>query len=278
MRQRNGQQRQSGARAFAVSGLRGMTHLPLPLARWRRPLSVAAWCFALAGALPTASLALRSIFGGGFDQIGRWIGDAAWTSVMSAACAAAIITALGLVAGHALARGAKGAATLDALALLAFVTPAAVLGVALIAVWTSPATRALYTSVAIIVIGYIARYAIVGIRAVAAVIVQGPAHVEEAAAAAGAGFTRRLLRIVVPINLLGIIGAAILAAVFCLRDVETAVLYYPPGRETLPVRIFTLEANGPEPIVAALAIIHVLLTAAVLGVALLLLSGRERPQ
>ena len=175
-----------------------------------------------------------------------------------------MIAAAGLVLGHGAARGLRGASLLDATAVLAFVTPASVLGVGLIAVWNRPATRGLYASVAILVIGYIARYAVVGIRAVASVVLQSPLHFEQAAAAAGARFWRRLIRIIFPVNLRGVAAGWLLAMVFCLRDFETAVLYYPPGREPLSVRIFTLEANGPPPVVAALAVAHVLMTALVL--------------
>jgi iron(III) transport system permease protein len=52
-------------------------------------------------------------------------------------------------------------------------------------------------------------------------------------------------------------------------------LVYPPGGETLPVRIFTLEANGPEPSVAALALFHVALTAVVLAAMAALFARRE---
>jgi iron(III) transport system permease protein len=72
-------------------------------------------------------------------------------------------------------------------------------------------------------------------------------------------------RILVPLHARGIGFAWLLALVFCLRDLEMAVLYYPAGGEPLTVRLFTLEANGPEPVVAALAVVHVVITAALLG-------------
>ncbi len=81
---------------------------------------------------------------------------------------------------------------------------------------------------------------------------------------AGAGYARRLWRIVLPMHRRAAVASALFAAVFCLRDLETAVSLYPPGGEPLTVRIFTLEANGPEAIVAALAVIHVGLTALLL--------------
>jgi iron(III) transport system permease protein len=265
-----------GAGSFAVAGLRGMSRAPIALSGWRPMLTVAGWGVAFAGALPLGALALRAARGSGFGQLPQWIGQAPWTSLSTAVVAATGIAAAGLVIGHAAARGLRGASLLDALAVLAFVTPASVLGVGLIGVWNRRATSALYSSVAILAIGYTARYSVVGIRAVASVVLQSPLDLEEAAAAAGARFWRRLIRIVLPVNWRGVAAAWLFAMVFCLRDFETAVLYYPPGREPLPVRIFTLEANGPPPVVAALAVVQVLMTALLLvaGVVLVL---RRRP-
>lgn len=43
--------------------------------------------------------------------------------------------------------------------------------------------------------------------------------------------------------------------------------YYPPGGETLSVRIVTLEANGPPGVISALALVHVAITFAAVAVA-----------
>jgi iron(III) transport system permease protein len=177
--------------------------------------------------------------------------------------------------GHAAVRRARGASALDALSILAFVTPAPVLGVGLIALWNRPGTQMVYGTLAILVVGYMARYVVVGVRVVASSVAQSPANLEEAAAAHGAHFARRLLRIVLPLHARGVAFAWLLALVFCLRDLETAVLFYPPGGEPLTVRIFTLEANGPEPIVAGLALLQVGMTVAVLGLGALAFRWRR---
>ena len=78
-----------------------------------------------------------------------------------------------------------------------------------------------------------------------------------------------------PVHLRGVVFAWLLALVFCLRDLETVVLFYPPGREPLTVRIFTLEANGPPGVVAGLSLLHVAITAAALAVGGLLLRRRR---
>ena len=153
--------------------------------------------------------------------------------------------------------------------------PAPVLGVGLIAVWNRPWTQAIYGSLAILVVGFVARYTVVALRAVASVVLQRPEDLEEAAAAAGAGAFRRLSRIVLPMNAQGVAAGFLLAFLFCLRDLETAVLFYPAGREPLTVRLFTLEANGPPAVVAGLAVAQVALMAAVLALGLLAFTPRR---
>jgi iron(III) transport system permease protein len=255
-----------GARSYAVLGLRSHRQDHLSLGRWRPAGSAALWLAALLSVAPIAALGWRAAAGGGFLEIGSWIGRAPWNSLSSSAAAATIIVAIGLVVGHAAARRLPGAAALDAAAVLAFVAPAAVLGIGLIGFWNRPALQWVYGSAGILVVGYVARYAVIGVRTIGALVAQTPVHLEEAAATAGAGFARRLSRILVPLHARGVGFAWLLALVFCLRDLELAALYYPAGGEPLTVRIFTLEANGPEPVVAALAVVHVAMTAAVLGV------------
>jgi len=269
------ERRFAARRSFAVLGLRRRPTSPLPLGAWRNPASAIVWALVTLSVVPIAGLVLRAS-AGGFSGVPTWIAASLTNSIVSASIAATIIAALGLVVGHGLARGGPGARLLDAAGVLAFVTPAAVLGVGLISLWNRPATHLIYGSLAIIVIGDVARYAVVGVRAMAAAVAQGPVEQEQVAAVVGAGFGRRLFRIVVPLHRLGLASAWLLALVFCLRDLETAVLFYPPGREPLPVRIFTLEANGPENVVAALAVVHVALTAVIVAAGVAMLRRGQR--
>lgn len=268
------ERRLAARRSFAVLGLGSADHPPFALGRWRRAATGLVWLAAVLSLAPVASLAWRA-GREGFLAVPVWIGASLVTSLGSAGLAAAVIVAVGLVLGHAGARDRPGARLLDALAVLGFVTPAAVLGVGLIGVWNRPVTHWLYGSTAILVLGYVARYAAVGMRTIAVTVAQSSPSLEDAAATCGARYLRRLLGIVLPLNARGVLAAFFLALVFCLRDLELPVLFYPPGREPLPVRIFTLEANGPEAAVAALAVVHVLVTAAVLAAGLMLVRGRR---
>lgn len=268
------ERRFAGRRCFEVLGLRTHSRLPLPLGRWRLPATVVCWAAVLFSIAPVVSLAIRAARGVGFSAVFQWARYAPINGLVAATVAASVILLAGVVIGHAIARRSRAARWLDALAVLTFVTPASVLGVGIIAVWNRPSTRIIYGTLAILVVGFVARYAVVGVRVFASVVAQIQVHLEEAAAAAGASYGRRLTRIVLPLGARGAAFAWLLAAVFCLRDLETAVLFYPPGQEPLTVRIFTLEANGPESLVAALALLHVAITAAALAVGLPLLRKK----
>jgi iron(III) transport system permease protein len=259
------ERRLAGGRSFAVLGLRGATREPLRLGRLQHAGTLGAWLFVVLSLAPILSLAFRAGTGGGFARVGDWIGGSLGVSLVASAAGATGVLALGAVLGHALSRRRPGAGLLDAVAVFAFVIPAAILGVGLIAVWNHEATHAVYGSVAILVVGFVARYSVIGIRTAATLFSQSPRELEEAATAAGASFLRRFSRILLPVHARGLVAAWFLALVFCLRDLETAVLFYPPGGEPLTVRIFTLEPNGPEEVVSALAVVHVMATAGVLA-------------
>ena len=263
-------------RPLDILGLRHRSRAPLPLGAWRGVVSAACWTFALFSLLPLAGLAVRAVIGGGFGQIGRWVGGSLLNSLIGSGLAATAIVGIGAVLGHGCARRLRGSRFLDLVGILAFVVPAVLLGVGMIALWNRPETQFIYGGLAIIIIGYVARYGIIGIRTMAVAVAQTPLSLEQAASTFGAGYARRLASIVLPLHRRGLGAAWLLALVFCLRDLETAVLYYPPGWEPLTVRIFTLEANGPEPVIAGLAILHVAVTACVLLAGMLLLRQRGK--
>jgi len=253
------------SRDFTVVGLRGAGRAPLPLGRWRPAGAFACGLAAVLSAAPLAALGIRALRDGGFAQLSDWVGGSMATSLVTSAVASGVIVAAGLPLAHALVRRRLSARLVDAVAVLAFVCPAGALAVGLLEAWNRPAGRLVYGSLAIVVLGFVARYAAVGTRACASVLAQGSPRLEESAAVLGAGYVRRLARILAPLHARGLVGAWLIAFLFCLRDLESAILVYPPGRDPLTVRIFTLEANGPEAVVAALACVQVALAAFVLA-------------
>jgi iron(III) transport system permease protein len=181
--------------------------------------------------------------------------------------AASLATTVGVIVGHDLGRGATPVSRLiDAGFVLTFLLPAAVLGVGVAAAWNRPETSFVQASEIILVLGLVGRYGTLAVRAFAASTAQAAPSLDEAAAIAGARYFRRIATIIVPSQRRGVLAAFGLTLVFCLRDLETTVLFYPPGGEPLTVRIFTLEANGPPGVVAGLAILHTLVTAGALAI------------
>jgi iron(III) transport system permease protein len=102
---------------------------------------------------------------------------------------------------------------------------------------------------------------------------QIPVSLEDAARVAGASWTRRMLSVVIPLCGRGLVVSWLAAYVFCLRDLGISALVYPPGGDTLPVRTFTLMANGPPDIVAALGLFMVVMTITPLVIAAAVIRG-----
>jgi iron(III) transport system permease protein len=73
-------------------------------------------------------------------------------------------------------------------------------------------------------------------------------------------------------------AAWLVAYIFCLRDLGITMMVYPPGHDTLPVRIFTLMANGAPSLIAALCVILIAATVLPLGLLGLVLKREGRPR
>ena len=112
----------------------------------------------------------------------------------------------------------------------------------LISLWNRPITNLIYATPAIVVLGYLAQYALLPLRMTTAILQRIPSSLERAAQLCGAGWFMTLRDIVAPLAKRGLVATWIIAYVFCLRDLGITMVVYPPGSDTLPVR--NLDANG----------------------------------
>ena len=149
--------------------------------------------------------------------------------------------------------------------------PGTVLGIGMVSMWNHPLTNWVYATPAIILVGYLAQYTALTSRITGTALAQIPLSMEEAAQMAGAGWLRRQVSILVPLARRGLAAAWLVAYIFCLRDLGISMLVYPPGRDTFPVRTFTLMANSPAELISALCVI--LTVAAILPLGLLAVGG-----
>jgi len=204
--------------------------------------------------------------------------DSLLHSLLLAAIGATGLTVLGFFVGYLIhTRALQIWRAVDAGTVLLFALPSTVIGVGLIALWNRPATNFIYATPLMILLGYLAQYTALTSRVTVAGLALVPASMEEAAASAGAGWTRRLSLIVLPLVKQALLSGWLIAYIFCLRDTGITMLVYPPGYDTLPVRIFTLMANGVPDLIAAACVLMIATTVLPLvGVALVLRSHGRR--
>ncbi|MBI4971700.1 MAG: iron ABC transporter permease [Candidatus Omnitrophica bacterium] len=182
--------------------------------------------------------------------------DSVLRSLVYSSIGATLLTLFGFFLGYLLERKVFHFAwAIDSMAFFLFALPGTVIGIGLISLWNNPATNFIYASAAVIILGYIAQYAALGERMMAATYAQIPTSMEEAAQITGVGWFRRLVGIVAPMAKRGLIATWLIGFLFCSKDLGSTMMIYPPGHDTLPVRIFTLMANSPEEIIAALCVL-----------------------
>jgi iron(III) transport system permease protein len=238
--------------------------LPIKLGPWRFPLFglVTAWTL-ITVALPVAALIAQAAAPGALVEALSRASDSIYRSAAFATVGATALTILGFLCGYLIHHRALPLwRALDALTLFLFILPGTVIGVGLISLWNRPMTNAVYATPAIIILGLLAQYVVLPTRMTAAVLRRIPPSMEQAAALCGASWFMTLRYIVAPLAKRGLIAAWIIAYVFCLRDLGITMAVYPPGLDTLPVRILTLMANGAPSLISALCVILMMITLA----------------
>lgn len=259
-------------------GASGGMSVQIELGKWRLPLFalVLGWAL-ITVALPLAVLIVQSSSPAAYLEAFSRASGSIVRSLGFAAIGASLLAVLGFFCGYlidqrtlAIWRG------VDWLALLLFTLPGTVIGIGLINLWNTSLTNWIYATPAILILGYLAQYAILPMRMTSASLEMIPRSLEQAARLSGAGWFMTLRYIVAPLAGRGLIAAWLIGYVFCLRDLGISMIVYPPGSDTLPVRIFTLMANGAPSLIAALCVILIIVTLLPLGLAGLWLRQHAR--
>jgi len=241
------------------------------------------WIFGLIGllcavlvVLPFLVLFVQSLSTEAWLEAVTRSGASLMRSVSYAAVGASCLTVLGFFSGYFIHTGSfRFRMALDSLTMFLFALSGTVIGIGLVSLWNHPATNFIYGTPLIIILGYLARYIVLTSRMTVSALANIPASMEEAARMAGAGWFRSLCLITMPLAKRGLIAAWLVAYIFCLRDVGISLLVYPPGHDTLPIRIFTLMANGSGELIAALCVIMILAALLPLGLGMIVLRKRD---
>ena len=240
--------------------------------------AVAALCAILVVA-PLLVLVIQSGSASAYlDALSR-AGDSLLRSLLYAAVGASALTVLGFFVGYLIhTRALPLWRGVDSLTIFLFALPSTVIGIGLVSLWNRPWTNVVYATSVIILLGYVAQYTALTSRITVSTLAQIPPSMEEAAQMVGARWFRRVSCIVAPMARRGLAAGWLVAYIFCLRDVGITMMVYPPGHDTLPVRIFTLMANGAPSLIAALCVIMIAATALPLGVLGFTLKGANHIQ
>ncbi len=234
----------------------------IELGRWRLPCAgmVFGWAL-LTVVFPLTVLLIQSLSLSAFEEALSRAGPSIERSLAFAIIGATALSVLGFFCGYLIHdRTLPFWRSVDALALFLFTLPGTLIGIGLISLWNRPMTNAIYGTPAVIIIGYLAQYAALPIRMMSATLDSIPASLEQAAQVCGASWFMTLRQIVAPLAKRGMIAAWAIGYVFCLRDLGISMVVYPPGSDTLPVRVLTLMANGAPSLIAALCVILILVT------------------
>jgi len=246
----------------------GETRRQIKLERWRVPLFgvVFVWGFVTVALPLTVLIAQSSSLSAYADAFAR-ASDSILRSLVFAVIGASSLTLLGFFCGYLIHnRTLPIWRSVDALTLFLFTLPGTVVGIGLISLWNTPASNLIYGTPVIIILGYIAQYAVLPTRMTSAILNRIPRSLEQAAQLCGATWFMTLRQVVLPLARRGLIAVWIIAYVFCLRDLGVSMVVYPPGSDTLPVRILTLMANGAPSLIAALCVILICITLLPVGV------------
>jgi iron(III) transport system permease protein len=228
--------------------------LMISLRRWKSLLVLIMGLFSIAlVVLPLSALFADAFSLSAMHEAMQRAGASVLRSVIYSALAATILMTLGFLLAQVTRDRAQRLANFLTLAL--FAIPGTVLSIGLVRLWNTPATWFIYTTPALLILGYTAQYCAVTTRLSLAGFFLIPKTLDEAARLTGASWARRLLRIFVPLSTRTLVCAWLAAYILCLRDVPLALMTTPPGGDPLPARILTLMANGAPPLIASLCLI-----------------------
>jgi iron(III) transport system permease protein len=238
-----------------VFAFRSIGHgLVISLRHWKPLLALVVGLFSVGlVVLPLSALFADAFSLTAMHEAMQRAGGSVLRSVIYSVLAATILMTLGFLLAQLTRDRAKRLANF--LTLTLFAIPGTVLSIGLVRLWNSPITWFIYTTPALLLLGYTAQYCAVTTRLSLAGFFRIPRTLDEAARLTGASWARRLFRIFVPLSTRTLICAWLAAYILCLRDVPLTLMTAPPGGEPLPARILTLMANGAPSLIASLCLI-----------------------
>jgi len=160
----------------------------------------------------------------------------------------------------------KSGKSFGSLFLVVFAIPSTIIGISLIKFYNHPILDFIYSSYAIVLIGYAAKFSFISAKLIENAIRQIPTSLDEAAQIEGITFSVRMRKILIPLIMPALFAALIINFIFCLGELGMTIMVYPPGTEIMPIKVFTIMANAPQSLTSSMTLI-------VFSITLLLITG-----
>lgn len=250
------------------------THRGFALGAARIPVTVAAWALMTVIALmplaalvaaalvpaPGVRLSAESATLANLQHVltGLSVSRRAFANSLFLAGAAAVLTlAIAVPLARAVARGSRPARALNLTVDAPYALPGIVLSIAFILTFLPPLPVlgiSLYNTLWILLLAYVARFAALALRPVAAALTQIDPALEDAARMAGANGLTRLRTVILPLIAPALGTGAILVFLGAFSELTVSALLWSRGHETVGVVIFSLHDEGRSTMAAAVSV------------------------
>jgi iron(III) transport system permease protein len=240
------------------------------LGRWRIPVTVAVSLFAvLIVAIPFATVFITSFTINMGNPISfsnftlkywntiltrKSILSSTGNSFMSALMAATFGMIVACVMAYLLKRtNVKGKGIPDFLITVGSGTPSVVIALSLIMTMSGKFGINIYNTLSIMVIAYMIKYMLMGMRTVVSAFSQISPSLEEAAQISGSKWLRRFKDVIAPLILPSIVAGWFLIFMPCFYELTMSTLLYSDNTKTLGVELYTYQTYHSQQTASALA-------------------------
>jgi iron(III) transport system permease protein len=181
-------------------------------------------------------------------------------SFILAGVAATLCTVIALLVSYLLVKTrVKGRKWPDGLATLGGATPSIVIALALILTFSGEFGLNLYSTMAILVVGYMVKYLTMAVRTISASLTQIHISLEEAALSSGASWLRTLKDILLPLISPSIVAGWFLVFMPSFYELTMSILLYGAKTKTIGVLLYELQTYADPQDASVLAMVVLLI-------------------
>ncbi|MFF2345967.1 ABC transporter permease [Pseudarthrobacter sp. NPDC058119] len=273
------QQRIINKRKFTTMTGKGNRPRQVPLRRMRWPFTIIALAyFAVSVVLPMLALLAASMQATpfvssisqlleanalSFAKLGEVLGSndfqlALKNSVLVALIAAFAGTTLSFIASYIRYRTkSKVGRLIELVAMTPLAVPAIVMGIGLLWTWLL-LPLPIYGTLAILAVACVAVFMPQGYRGVSASMLQMDQDLEDSAVMLGAGRTRSVLDVTLPLMRVGIMSSFLLFLMLSMRELSASIFLFTSNTRILSILVFDNFDNGQSQAAAAVSVLYCL--------------------